>query len=280
MKTHIINKNLSSADYHVMYGLNASLMKALLKSPAHYKIAQEDGFKKTEAMTFGELLHLIVLEPHKVKDEVAVMPEIDRRTKIGKEQYELFVIENDGKLIVKKDDMERAEAMRQSILANKKAAKLINAQGMVEVSLFWNDNHGDFNLNFKARLDKVLENGIIIDLKSTTSIDPDDFQRTALKYGYHISTAQYLEAVEKCLGKRVGKIFIACEKDPPHRCRIFQASEEFIEIGKMERKRAIEKFIECNKKNDWTFNDEEVHTLGVPSFAYSKYFDLEEVNNE
>ena len=60
-------------------------------SPLHYKhaIAQPD--EETDAMREGTALHMALLEPERFERDVVVMPEFNRRTTKGREDYEAFV---------------------------------------------------------------------------------------------------------------------------------------------------------------------------------------------
>lgn len=74
--------NKSNADYHSGPGLSTSGMKALLRSPAHYKAPQKE---ETAAMLQGEAFHCYALQPELFDKQFAVMPHgQDRRTKEGK----------------------------------------------------------------------------------------------------------------------------------------------------------------------------------------------------
>ena len=58
-------------DYHAGAGLSQSMIKALLRSPAHAKVPVEE----TPAMRFGRAFDTGVLEPHLFDEEYVIRPD-------------------------------------------------------------------------------------------------------------------------------------------------------------------------------------------------------------
>ena len=65
-------------------------LTSLIKCPYTWKNAKP--FNESPALLEGRVQHTVFLEHHKFHDEFAIEPEhINRRTKIGKEEYEDWV---------------------------------------------------------------------------------------------------------------------------------------------------------------------------------------------
>ena len=75
-------KNMPSHLYHAdRDALSCSMLKPLLISPAHFQAGLTAYGKTSDAMEFGTLVHLLVLQPHEVSRELAVYPGVaDRST--------------------------------------------------------------------------------------------------------------------------------------------------------------------------------------------------------
>ena len=83
--------DLAAAEYHASPALGSSTVRALLSStPAHALHKLQHG-EQTEAQALGTAVHCSVLTPQLYSAEIAIAPECDRRTTVGKETYAKFV---------------------------------------------------------------------------------------------------------------------------------------------------------------------------------------------
>lgn len=263
-----IIKNLSNKDYHAMDGLSKSKMDKIAISPAHYKASLEEPEKQTEALIFGSLFHTMVLEPEKIESEYAIEPVVNKRTNEGKAILQEFYEQNAEKTIITQEQLETAKIMRDKIMENKIAKKLLKSKGECEISLFWNDEKTGTLL--KARPDKIVDD-IIIDLKTAVSASPNSFYKKAYDYAYHRQSAHFMEAYRKCYNKEpAGFIFIVIEKEPPYAVCVYKASKEFIEKGEQEVRKLIDIYAECEKTNTWNGYPEKIYELNLPAWAYNE----------
>lgn len=266
-----IIKNLSNKEYHQRDGLSKSKMDLLEISPAHYKASLEQPTKQTEALIFGSLFHTLVLEPERLEIEFAIEPKINKRTNEGKALYEQFLDINKDKTIITEEMLDKAKIMKESLLKNKIAKKLINAKGDVEISLFWTDKETKTLL--KARPDKIVDN-IIIDLKTALTANPNNFYKKAYDLGYHRQAYHFLTGYEECYGKKAdGFIFIVIEKEPPYAVCCYKATDELLKIAKIEVRNDIELFANCEKTNTWNGYPEVLHDLDAPIWIGNKYLE-------
>ena len=87
--------DISNEQYHASEGISRSKLMLLDKSPYHFWYETMSGFaekqESTPAMNIGSAFHTMLLEPAKFQMEFAVAPKVDRRTKQGKEDWEIFV---------------------------------------------------------------------------------------------------------------------------------------------------------------------------------------------
>ena len=113
--------------YDEIPAVRRSALWEIRKSPAHYKYAVEHPKEPTPALTFGIAAHKYILEPDDFWNMYMLAPEVDRRTKDGKAEWNRFQIElrEAEKTGVTVSDYETIQEMRTALLQNKTAAALI-----------------------------------------------------------------------------------------------------------------------------------------------------------
>ena len=232
---------MTNKEYHSTEGISSSDLKLLEISPLHLK--HKELFKiKSDVFDFGSLVHKMVLEPDDVEKEFVKMPEFNLRTKAGKEEKAKFEEENLDKIVISPADWERAEKMKSNILA---IAGNIISKSTKESSIFANDEYGIVR---KCRPDAYIESlGIVIDIKTTTSTKPYDFQKSIYEYRYHWQAYWYLKTLQLA-GKKANQfIFIAVEKKEPFMVRLFRISDTAISRAEMEVEAMIKEYYEFIK---------------------------------
>lgn len=239
--------------------------------PAYFKWCEDNPQEPSEDMVLGSAFHKIVLEPETFYDEFAIMPNVDRRTTQGKMKYAEFIIEADGKTVITQEQYETICGMRDSIMSNPYARKLIN--GNIEQSMYFTDDLT--KVECKCRPDvwrKVADRVVITDLKSAKSVMPNDFMRDCVKYHYDLQTAMYREGASKVLGvpkDNIDFVFIAVEKKPPYLLNIMQADTYVIQKGEADFREYIGTYKECLETSNWySFNgkDNIINNLSLPSY--------------
>ena len=262
----------TNAEYH---GYRESISKSRLANmavcPAYFKWCEDNPSAPSDDMVLGSAFHKIVLEPETFDDEFVVMPNFDRRTKDGKMQYALFVEQSNGKTVITQEQYETICGMRDSIMSNPYAKKLIN--GNIEQSMYFTDDLT--KVDCKCRPDvwrKVADRVVITDLKSAKSVMPNDFMRDCVKYHYDLQTAMYRDGASKVLGvpkDNIDFVFIAVEKKPPYLLNIMQADTYVIQKGEADFREYIGTYAEC--KADGVFyglngKNGIINTLSLPEY--------------
>lgn len=230
--------------YHGLPRLSASGAKTLLKSPARYRWEREHPAKPTSAMEFGTMFHALVLEPAVFAERYALSPGFDRRTKEGKAAAEQWTSDNPGRIAVPSDDWDRVHAMAYAV--EQSGGGDLMTGGKFEEPVLWERD----GVPLKAKLD-CLTSEAIIDLKTTSADDEDGLQRAAWQFGYHISSAAYVEAAQVLTGKELPKLFVFVSSTAPHDVVIMQAGEDFVARGRALWDKAIRTYAACVEFDDW-----------------------------
>ena len=126
MKTGMITGE-SNSDYHGNICVSTSTIKDFIKSKYLYYrkyIAKDVERKETDAMRFGSSFHELVLEPDVFWENHALLPDdCNLRTKSGREAK--AELEESGKTILTKSELDAMKRLSNSVYANKSAALLL-----------------------------------------------------------------------------------------------------------------------------------------------------------
>ena len=258
---------MPAEEYHALDALSASGAKDLLRSPAHWLARRETPMKPSPAMAFGTLVHALILEPDRVHHLYAVAEKFDRRTTAGKLAFANFEAANAGKTIVELYDFQRAQRVRDSVMAHKVAAALLSTGGATELSLRWDMTSA---VPRKARLDYYFE-GRIVDLKTARDASPAGFARAVAQYQYHVQVAHYLAGIEATHGWEPDDFtFIAVEPESPFSVGVYQIDGPSIAAGKRLLDLAAAAYLTAHASGAWLGYEREIVTLGLPAWALGR----------
>lgn len=256
--------NLSEADYHSSAPLGSSDLKLILRSVAHFAYKKGSVHKETAAMIFGKALHKAILEPKRFDEDVAIQPIFSGKGSVL--AREKWAIEHHGKIIIDEAEHEDLKAMVKSITNHKAASRLI-VGGTSEESFFWQDS--TTGLSCKCRPDYKRTDKILLDLKSTENASLEEFDRTILKYKYHLSAAHYLEGVSAVTGQAYETfLIIACEKTAPYLTQVFEIDFGALEKGRELCNRALLRYKNSQSLLKPPGYSEDVVPISIPPYGF------------
>ena len=122
-----IYDDLSNEDYHSSPGISKSGLDLINKSP--YLFSNRPKQEPTKAMLIGSATHTAVLERDLFADQYVWAPNVDGRTKAGKEELALFASENVGKTVLKSEEFDLIANISRSVWNNPIAANILDEQG-------------------------------------------------------------------------------------------------------------------------------------------------------
>lgn len=242
---------MSQKEYREAEGISRSELFKIARSPMHFKYAMENP-ADSASLAFGRALHKYVLEKDDFGSDFIILPEINRRTKDGKAEYERYQLEafDKGKELVSRADMTVIMAMYEAVMAHPMARALLS--GEHEKDFFWTD--AVTGEKCKCRPDCMTEyNGsrYIVDYKSTDSCEDGHFERSCRKYGYKFQAGMYTEGVFQNTFEQYGFAFVAQEKNPPYAVRIYFCTPEFVAQGYDQFRELIGIYHSCKETGNW-----------------------------
>ena len=238
---------MTEQEYRSHPAVNKSTLWEMRKSPAHYRWALEHPREDTAALKFGRAFHMAVLQPEEFKKTYVLAPEVDRRTKAGREEWQAFLDGLGSKEQISRDDYDTVMGMWDAIYAEPDAVSLLEGCE-AEKPVFWADDAT--GIECKCKMDAV-KPGTLVDLKSCGDASTNAFLREALRYGYDVQSAHYLRGYRSIYTDPATFWFIAVEKTPPYAVNVIRASEAFIDRGTWTLIDLMDKLKECRDKDEW-----------------------------
>lgn len=241
---------MTESEYRRQEGISRTELWRLRESPEKFKWYQEHPEPPTPALLFGAAVHKMLLEPETFDTEFAVAPEVDRRTKDGREAYSAFLAAFEGRSVISQADFDKAVEMARKAVDAPFVKKLL--AGEREKPFYWTDDlTGE---PCKIRVDCLTTIGgkpVIVDYKTTADASTDAFMRSAINYGYDFQAGMYCEGVEKATGQKPLFVFIAQEKTAPYAVNILQADELMVKRGYDIFRELIGIYHECKTTGNW-----------------------------
>lgn len=243
--------------------------------PASFRYRQENPDTKEE-FEIGNAAHLLVLEPEIFESRIGRVPFDDYRKKEA--QASRDDIRASGRIPLLPKHLEMVEGMRASLAADP-IARFAFRETEIERSMFWRDP--EFGFWCKTRPDALPKSRrYLVDLKTSTSADPDDFRKAVVNFGYHQQAAWYLDGVAHVLGARPERFaFVVVSKAPPYLVSTCWLDEEAIGWGAKLNRYARGVFAWCLERDEWPSFKPDIaqppaaFTISLPAWARR---DLEE----
>jgi exodeoxyribonuclease VIII len=293
-------KELNNEDYHSSGGVSSTTLKKLIKkTAAHLHHGVNQVFEPTASMMLGTICHSLVLEPEKFDSEFIVMPEglkkptsaqINAKKHTDKtltliHNYTSFMDLAEGKEVITSKQHESALEMSESVLGHESAGALMQDK-LVEQSIYWwynaidPEDDNEYKTMAKVRPDALsYAYPICIDLKTTVDATYEEFQRTILKFGYHVSAAMYLDGINqnKELLAELGHIninkfvFIVVENTAPYLTAVYEMDSEFLDYGRALYRRCMLKYAQSKNSGEWPEFPPQIRKIDAPSWAQNIY---------
>ena len=244
----MIRLDMPERDYHAHPALNASTLKAVATKPlAKVRHDIDNRAAYNPAFTLGHAVHRLILEG--TGDGIVLIDKPDYRTKEARVSRDAALAV--GHIPLLPNEHDQVVAMCAAVKNDDTAGPLLTGH-QPEVSVFA-DLYGQ---PCKARLDAWHEDDgtgrpLIVDLKTTQDANPETFDRTALKYGYHQQQAHYCDLMEAETGTRPRFLFVLVEKTDPYLVSVEELDELFYDLGRQKNVEAAARWKHAVDTNEW-----------------------------
>jgi len=241
--------------------LSSTDIRRILRSPAHYK---NPTIQDSPALAFGSLVHEFVLLPDAAEARYRPKANVDGRTKEGKavRDWEASLAAQQGVKFIAEADYNAATSIATSVRTHMGATSLFTS-GVAETAGIISDFLG---VNCRIKPDYRTDNHIV-DLKTCVDARPDPFVRSVINFSYQVQAALYVDVAETIDGKKRDFYWVAVEKDAPYAVAVYKASEEMLEHGRQQYRKAIDLYKECAALDLWPAYSQQVQTLELPGWV-------------
>lgn len=233
---------LSDEEYFASEGLSKHKLDDFAKAPLLYKYKQGKEFKPSRSMELGTLVHKLFLQN---ETAWAVAPDIDRRTKAGKEKWEEFLLDLGGWTAVTQQEENTIIGAVESL-----RGLVDNALEETEVAMYWERD----GVQCKGKVDGICaskgsETPMLIDVKTTSDIHA--FDRDFFKFRYDIQAAWYSAGYERLTGKAPCFFFFVVEMQEPFLSQCVMVTQRTIDKANASIDTNLLHFKECHARDHW-----------------------------
>lgn len=267
----VIVEGLSQEKYHAdIDSVGVGGLRELARSPLHHwwshrrpdRVASDP----TPSQRLGTAIHAAVLERERFESDFVVAPQVDRRTKAGKEEWAAFVEAHAGAEIVSASDRETSLLIAQRIRQSRLGQMFFDGDYRTELSVYWTDKAT--GVRCRMRPDLVpSSHPVLVDLKSCTDASDWAFTKSAWSWGYHVTAAWYVDGWRAATGEKRDYVFAAWEKEEPYASAWFFAEDEVLEAGRAEYRRLLTRYAECLNADEWPGYSDQLQPLLLPPWA-------------
>lgn len=254
---------MTTQEYRTHPALNFSLAKHLLKSPAHFKAAQDEEREETDAMRIGTLAHAMILEGKDLRDMYAIKPAgMSFATKEGKAWRDAQTKE-----ILKEEDANMLPKAAKAITDNPHASHIMKKCQHRETPIIGTI----MGVPCKALLDCHGTDGVewvIDDLKTTQDASPKGFAKAVVNFDLDLQMVWYQTLLANIEGLETPPFWIwtAIEKTPPYVNAVY-TGEEWIESGTRKLEIVIDRYKKCTESGKWPMPYRGINKLERPKWA-------------
>ena len=248
-------KHLPPDVYHAdRDALSCSLMKPLLVSPAHFQAGLVTCEKPSDALDFGTLVHLLVLQPELASKELAVFPGIaERKTAAGRTAFDVFEQANTGKLVVDEPTFAEGRRVAQRVRDTRykgRPLQLFIEESIPEATIYFTEP--STGLRMRIRMD-AYHPDVSFDLKTTRFAQARAFMRDAIDKDYDLQS--YMYSLGRCLYEGVTTpkpfVFVAAENTAPYSVSTYEAGATFMGNGANKFQACAAAFKACTESGYW-----------------------------
>jgi predicted transcriptional regulator len=245
--------------YHSRPEISASMVKTLIQplgSPEHFHWEHILGRKRkaTSAMDFGTAVHedqLLAIWDQTWKEipKEALSSNGARRGAA----WDQFKAENQGVVLLKSDQVQGLNYIREAIAGNPIARKLLEnrAEALTELTITAEAPLLDGSYQpVRGRIDLLSQ--CVIDFKTISDFDDRTIGYRPLDHKWDVQAVMYQLLVESIRNGELPEVhFIVVESSEPYRCEVFQPRGETLAGAAIVLQDAIEEIVARTRSGNW-----------------------------
>lgn len=272
------------------YASQSILKKMFQATPAHARHAMESPGTQTADQLVGEATHAMVLEPETFGDRFAIAPRCEATTSKNKRCSNSAKVyrelddgsagwfchikshdpwagapsEWDGPRVLTESQAAEARRVMEAVHAHPEFASMFELADGRELTIVWDDP--ETGVRCKARLDLVVNDVGIYDVKTCQSATEHEFRRAAARFGYDFQASFYNRG-QAAVGFDAPHFHVvAAEKGEPGGCRIYRMHDGIFHLLDDLTSQLLAQFAECQRTGEWPGYPTHVEDISMPGW--------------
>ncbi len=261
---------------------NYSTLKLLRDvNPARARNAQKHHQEPTEAMIFGQAVHVAVLEPECFEAEVTCGPDHGKQVGKNKEAWSAFEAAHQGMIVLRKKEWDDCLAMRDAVHHLRGPREIIERGKLRESTALWQDPVTGAPMKMRLDMLSTIELGsrlvpAVVDLKTAVSAGRLEFMKQCDNLSYCMQGYIYphaLDLIAPLDRDELGNVqtrefcFIVVEKKPPFEVQTFILGPESKHEGRYRYQKALQSWWTCRQSGRWRSYPSGIQQAEMPRWA-------------
>lgn len=248
---------------HPDFVMSGGDLSEFTRCPHRWRMGYRDG--ETRFTEWGQLIDCLLLTPQDFEKRFAVRPETYENDKGETKPWsgnsnvcKAWLEAHEGSQIVKPDEVLRAGTAVKLIRDDEQLADCIaDSRKQVMLTGFYDDKETGLRIPIKSLLDLVPPSGYLADLKTCTNAAPRAWKSQVFNFGYHQQAARHLDLWNAAHSDTRNEFrHIVQESFEPFEIGKRMLSAEFISHGRYSYVKALKRYAECLKRDEWPGYDQ------------------------
>ena len=267
----VIYPQMPFDNYLLVDALSRTMARTIVEDcPAARWLEKEE----TPALALGTGAHTAILEWPRFLATYKVSPmsesSPDKAARRGSKAWDAAeaAAKSAGRVLVKPDEYAAIVEMRESVMRNREAADLLGDVEYEQIELTMTCEIA--GVDCKVRLDALTKGMAVVDLKTTQSAKPQDFEKSVDIYWYD---AQAWLIQEACIqndipvGLHLDFHFYIIAIEARGIVEVYKLEQEAIDLGEKKIRAGVALWKKCRELNRWpSYNCDRETLLPVPSY--------------
>lgn len=265
--------NVEEDEYRKNPALGSTDISMMLDNPRKFYLSKKGDLSiETPSMLFGRAFHMYLLERDRFFESYAVSPCDDKRKKEYKEFVKTATLP-----VLSRKELEEIEKLASKCFELPRFRELLEKHDSRTEASYFGEIEG---VPVKCRLDVEIfekEGVIVIDPKTTIGENTSlNFEKSAIKYNYHLQEWLYTEIVKQNGKKVLDYLFLQVSRLDYSGASFKQNSLLALEQAEEDVRKALRKYKMYKEKYGdkiWPEYEQVVETVNFPQWGYYKYQD-------
>lgn len=266
--------------------ISASGSKAELLDRIKSALTSPDSIKEFADSSVAELKGFIedlnksregLLSTSGTKDQLAALLRANGMAfKLWDEIKAEWLANNGHRIVLKPEEWDQLQNMRAAVMAHPAARSILSKKGKAEQSVYWVDE--ETGVLCRCRPDFwVIDDGIILDVKTTEDASAEAFRNSIARYGYDCQDAMYGDGIKAATGKPLRLFaFLAVEKSArvvdgqPMGVAVYVLKDDSRDLGRAKYRANLKTYAECQRTNVWPGYGDALQHISLPNWNFAQ----------